>query len=211
MKTHAIAVLLLVVATGASAQDTGSSLTLMEAAAFAVSAQTGSSGEPSVSPFGAGTWSFQTYGSATFGDDAGELYLAHVGVGYHFIDALSLNFEAVGGAMVIEDLGTTNGEDAAAIGLDLLLRWHFCRRDGWSLYMDGGAGLIQGTASFPANGTHFNFTPQFGLGITASLTDTLSLMGGARWHHISNAGKNGQDENPGYDGAMLYGGVMFAF
>ena len=47
--------------------------------------------------FNAESWTFQTYGSATFGDDAGELYLGRAGVGYHAWDDISVNLEVVTG------------------------------------------------------------------------------------------------------------------
>jgi len=160
--------------------------------------------------FAAGTWSFQTYGSVTLGDDAGDLYLAHAGVGYYFIDNLSINFEGVGG---ITDANRNNSDDdnLTTAGFDLLFRWHFLRGEKWSIYGDGGAGMIWFEEAFPQQGTHQNFTPQAGAGFTWNIVDNINLMAGARWHHISNASRKGSDNNPGFDGIMPYVGIIVPF
>lgn len=158
-----------------------------------------------------GYWMFQAYGSASLGNDKGEIYLAHVGFGYFVYDGLSINLEAVGGGFRASDRGLDDGHTSGAIGLDLLFRWHFYRDDRWSVYLDCGGGLLQADTSFPANGTHFNFTPQAGIGVTCRFTDHMYVMTGTRWHHVSNAGKNSSNENPGYDAPMIYGGILFAF
>ncbi len=162
-------------------------------------------------PFVAGSWTMQAYGSATFGDNSGELYLAHVGFGYHLWDNISFNAEVVGGGFNAEDEAGQSGGGSAAGGLDLLMRYHFYRGDGWSLYGDAGSGLIHGSIRFPANGTQLNFTPQAGIGSLIDLDDNMYMMVGARWHHVSNARMKGIDQNPGYDGAMIYAGLMFRF
>jgi hypothetical protein len=45
-----------------------------------------------------------------------------------------------------------------------------------------------------------------GSGLAAQINERLWLMGGARWLHISNAGRAG-DGNPGFDGFRLYFGL----
>lgn len=162
-------------------------------------------------PFAASSWTMQAYGSATFGDDASELYLAHMGFGYHIWDNFSFNVELVGGGFHADNEGGESGHSAAAVGVDLLARYHFYRGEGWSLYGDAGSGFMQGTTSVPANGTHFNFTPQAGIGLLMNRDHNMDLITGARWHHISNARMNGIKQNPGYDGAMIYAGMLFRF
>jgi len=156
----------------------------------------------------AGSWTFQAYGAAAIGDpDKGEQYDAHLGVGYFFVDHLSINVELLG--------GFTDGDDASAFaedggvgGFDLLFRWHFLERGPWTLYLDGGAGLQVATEDFPSD-SRFNFRPQIGLGATYELRENLLLMGGARYLHISNAGTS--DVNNGLDAALLDLGVMVPF
>lgn len=156
-----------------------------------------------------GSWTFQAYGSASFGDDAGELYLGHIGFGYYLWDHISVNFEGVFG--VVESDFTAPDGDGYAVGFDLLARWHFCNWGDLTIFAEGGVGMIWFEENFPQVGTHQNFTPQVGVGAAYDLFNGCRLMGGVRWHHISNAGKTGGDRNPGYDGAMVYLGVMVPF
>ena len=156
-----------------------------------------------VSPFAEGAWTFQTYGSAGFGDSKGEIYTAHAGFGYHFVDDLSINLEAIGGGARPRD-----DDNGAVGGFDLLFRWHFYHEGDWSIYMDGGAGFQQASTNFPSD-SHHNFRPQFGLGLTYHIKDNVRLMAGARWLHISNAGTT--DGNDGLDAAQLYAGLMWGF
>ncbi|MHC4810446.1 MAG: acyloxyacyl hydrolase [Planctomycetota bacterium] len=95
------------------------------------------------------------------------------------------------------------------IGFSLLFEWHFIQRATWSVYLDGGAGVLFTTDDVPATGSNFNFTPQAGLGFTADLHDEMRLVLGVKWHHISNA--NTFSQNPGRDHVMVYGGLSLPF
>jgi len=86
-------------------------------------------------PFTAGRWLFLTYGSAAVGKSARRVYAGHSGVGYDIIDGFAVNLEAVGHAIDQED-------DTVGVSLDLVPRWHYLRQGNWSLYLDGGLGLI---------------------------------------------------------------------
>ena len=156
----------------------------------------------------AGTWTFLMYGSAALADASGQIYTSHTGVGYYFRDNLSINVEFVAGGIDIDEGGK---ESSSVYGGDLLLRWHYFKKGGFSSYVDVGAGFQQSSRPFPIVGTHFNFRPQTGLGITLDLNDQVKLMTGARWLHVSNAGKNGKLRNPGYDAAQIYMGLMIPF
>jgi len=165
--------------------------------------------EPSVGGFAkAGTWTFQLYGSAAFGDRNGDVFTGHVGVGYHFIDDVSINLEVIVGAI---DIRKGDQETATVYGLDLLVRYHFYKHGAFSLYAEGGAGLQQSTEPFPVGGTHFNFRPQAGIGLTLGLSEEVRLIVGARWLHISNADKEGNLMNPGFDAGVIYTGLMIPF
>ena len=163
-------------------------------------------------PFSKGTWHWQAYGSASFGDNAGELYDAHAGVGYFFRDSWSVNLTALGGYGRIEEEGSSS-EDAVLYGADLLIRWHFLQRPFGvpkaSLYADGGAGMMQSSVSFPDDGSNFNFRPQVGGGMTYRLSRQVRVMGGARWLHVSNGGID--KDNPGVNQAFVYFGVSVPF
>jgi lipid A 3-O-deacylase len=98
-------------------------------------------------------------------------------------------------------------DDALGLNLALLMRWHFLRKTNWSLFIDGGAGVMGTTSDVPSKGASFNFTPQAGAGINIKLKEQRRLMLGLRWHHISHADLFGA--NPGRDSLMGYVGVQF--
>lgn len=98
-------------------------------------------------------------------------------------------------------------DDALGLNLALLMRWHFLRKSNWSLFIDGGAGVMGTTSDVPSKGASFNFTPQAGAGVNIKLKEQRRLMLGLRWHHISHADLFGA--NPGRDSIMGYVGVQF--
>ncbi len=98
-------------------------------------------------------------------------------------------------------------DDALGLNLNLLMRWHFIRQSNWSLFVDGGAGILGTTNDVPSTGASFNFTPQVGGGTTIKLSEQRRLMLGLRWHHISHADLLGA--NPGRDSLLGYVGIKF--
>lgn len=96
-------------------------------------------------------------------------------------------------------------DDALGLNLALLMRWHFLRKPNWSLYVDGGAGVMGTTSDVPSRGASFNFTPQAGAGASIKLNHQKRLLLGLRWHHISHADLFGS--NPGRDSIMGYVGL----
>ncbi|NJL52375.1 MAG: acyloxyacyl hydrolase [Hydrococcus sp. SU_1_0] len=98
-------------------------------------------------------------------------------------------------------------DDALGLNLALLMRWHFLRQSNWSLFVDGGAGVMGTTSDVPSKGASFNFTPQAGAGVSIKLKEQRQLMLGLRWHHISHADL--LVANPGRDSLMGYVGVQF--
>ncbi len=104
------------------------------------------------------------------------------------------------------------GDDAVGASISTIFRWHFIRKDPWTVYIDAGIGVMGASDEVPDGGTEFNFMPQAGAGVTRRLNDAgLRLQLGARWHHISNARTQGDDENPDRDSLMIYGGLIFPF
>ncbi len=194
-----VVLLTTVAAGGTSAFTEETSLTLRESG--------DASPTSDADPFAKGEWVFTFYGSGSVGESDGSAYLAHAGVGYHILEAFSVNLEGFGGFLDVSG----GEEDSVAEGLDLILRWHFFRGSRWSAYVDGGAGLIWSENPFPPGGTHQNFTPQGGAGITVDLGERVDLMTGARLFHLSNASKSGEDDNPGHNALMYYAGVMIPF
>ncbi len=159
-------------------------------------------------PFGSsGSWRIQFQSGGGFGLEAseGSTALALVGVGFsHFIaEGLSLDIDL---NLIYFKL---DGPDAFAPNVDMLFRWHFWRREHWSCYIDGGAGLLIATAEVPVGGSNFNFTPQAGGGFSVDVGRNARLMVGARWFHVSNGSTRA--ENPGLDSVLIYAGLNLPF
>jgi lipid A 3-O-deacylase len=123
---------------------------------------------------------------------------AGLGVSYFMADDISLDFELNFGYY------RSRGGDALGGAFSILMRWHFWRADdrSWTVYVDGGAGMLVTTDEVPRGGSDFNFTPQAGLGASWDIGDNRRLFLGARWHHISNA--RIYSNNPGQDHGMIY-------
>lgn len=145
--------------------------------------------------------------SAAFCGNDGDVYQGHMGVGYYFLDGQALNIECALGGIDAD----ASGGDTVTASVEFMLRSHWIRMENWSMFVEGGAGVIWSDERFPAGGTRWNFTPQAGLGMTWRLDDTTHLIGGVRWYHISNANMNGTDRNPGYNSLMVYAGLLFEF
>jgi hypothetical protein len=165
--------------------------------------------------FGKGTWTLEPFGFALTGlDDKPELdlYGGGVGANYYLEDGFALRGELYG-------IGVDQtGDNTYGGGLNLLGRWHFLREPNWSLFAEGGGGLLQTETSLPAgnrgnvgDGTHFNFTSHLGLGATYRLGQRSHLVSGLRFTHISNADIAGDDENPGTNAIGGYVGMRFKF
>lgn len=129
---------------------------------------------------------------------------AAVGLGYYVDDNWSWNFQLAG-----YDLQQEDHSDTAGGSFDILLRHHFVNRDPWTVFIDGGLGFFAADDHFPVGGTHQNFTMQAGFGLTRRVSESMHLMGAARWFHVSNARRKGREENPHTDGIGAFFGVMW--
>lgn len=160
-------------------------------------------------PFGKrGTerWYIQGAGAVTIDndDDEGQKFgLVGGGLSYFFANGHSVNLEL--NTMAFDQAQ----EDALGLNLGIIFRWHLYRQENWSLYFDGGAGILGTTNQVPSAGSSFNFTPQVGIGGTINLNREQRLMMGIRWHHISNADL--YENNPGRDSIMGYFGINFPY
>lgn len=155
--------------------------------------------EEEPSPFGmAGSAYWLAMAAAGSDLESDHFGRAGMGVSYFMADDLSIDVELNFGYY------RSTGGDALGANFNLLFRWHFWRADDrrWTVYIDGGAGMLLTTDEVPRDGSHFNFTPQAGLGVSWDIGDNRRLFLGARWHHISNARL--YDNNPGQDHGMLY-------
>jgi hypothetical protein len=170
-----------------------------------IDAPTRPDGYPTARRFGAAgnqRWSIHG-GIGTEFDDNNDQGFLGVGYSYFIADGLSLDLE-LNGWIFNQAI-----EDAIGLNFNVLFRWHFLMDRHWSLYLDGGAGLLVSDQDVPANGSSFNFTPQIGVGASFDIGGDLRLMAGARWHHISNA--NLYDQNPGRDTILGYVALSFPF
>ncbi len=146
-------------------------------------------------------WYVQGGVGADFDDDL--FGLVGAGVSHFFYNGHSINLELNGLAF------DQTGSNAVGLNLALLVRSHWIRGENWSIYIDGGAGIIATTDDVPAAGSSFNFTPQIGGGATFAINDTQRIMTGLRWYHISNASLF--ESNPGLDALYGYVGYNFPF
>jgi hypothetical protein len=159
--------------------------------------------------FDKGTRTLQLSGGYYVDVKEGDEEVAHASLagGYYLFNNFSANLSLDGYALDTEFQDTYVGG-----GITLLFRYHFLEiGDRFTMYLDGGAGVIYSDKEIPDFGTHFNFTPQASLGATFRVYDNVHLFGGARYFHISNAAIQGVDENPGLDAVGGYVGLMFDF
>jgi hypothetical protein len=163
--------------------------------------------------FQQGSWRWQpTFALAS---DFNDVSLAMGGVAFsYFIERdLTIDFEL--NTLYINQQG--DASNTGAVAMALLFRWHFMidenspRSPRWSLYADMGGGLLYAGTDVPLDGSHFNFTPQAGIGASFLISEASDarLMTGVRWYHISNA--NVFDANDGVDSPMLYAGLNLPF
>ncbi len=122
---------------------------------------------------------------------------------YFLEDDLSLDLGLLG--MDVDQLGP----NANGLNFTLLLRWHCIKKDSWSIFLEGGAGLLRTSNHVPTGGSSFNFTPQAGVGLTFDIGNNNRWLIGTKWHHVSNA--NTYDTNPGRDSIMIWTGISFPF
>jgi hypothetical protein len=129
--------------------------------------------------------------------------LVGLGLSHFLVDHLSIDAEL--NMLPIAQ----RGRDAIAGNFNVLFRWHFLPQQTWSVYFDGGAGLLYANERVPENGTRFNFTPQAGIGVSFDIGRDVRLLTGVRWQHISNGSL--YDTNPGRDSVLAYVGLSVPF
>ncbi len=153
-------------------------------------------------PFGAAdSWRLDVEADWIADFDDANMAQLRVGVAWFFVEDFEMALYATGA--FVDQPGT----DAGLFGADLEFRWHFLKGEWWSLFASAGCGVAGSTASVPAGGTNFNFTPSAGGGITFDVAPDVRAYVSARWFHISNAGTSTQ--NPGRDNLSLWVGLSF--
>jgi hypothetical protein len=102
-----------------------------------------------------------------------------------------------------------SGKDAMGLNVSVQLRWHFIDENSWSMFIEGGVGLLRTGANVPSGGSEFNFTTQIGSGFSFDAGNSNRWLVGVRWFHISNA--NTYNDNPGRDSVILWTGISFPY
>lgn len=160
-------------------------------------------GAPAFGSVGSTRWSVQGGIGIDVKRSENKLGLLGLGISHFIFENLSLDAEL--NAMFFDQ----RGSDAFGGNLNFLFRWHFFAQETWSIYLDGGAGVLFTTRDVPSNGSSFNFTPQAGLGVSFDIGNDMRILTGVRWHHISNAST--YRSNPGRDSVMGYAGLSMPF
>ena len=89
----------------------------------------------------------------------------------------------------------------------LLLRYHFTRPQRFVPFLEGGAGILATTEQVPEGTSHFNFTPQAGVGLQYVSATGPGWTVGVRYHHTSNAGI--ARRNPGVNAIVFHAGISW--
>jgi len=140
-----------------------------------------------------------------FGDEGEQVRFA-LGACAASRGPLSLQLDGVLSAIDAAMHTGAGGGRALGVGVDALLRWRLGESRRWFVEAGGGVQYAIGS-SFPADGTHFQFTVIGGVGRSLDLGSGRALQLGIRWFHISNA--NVLPSNSGYDSLQLTVGITF--
>ena len=113
--------------------------------------------------------------------------------------------------VVIEGALLFNTEPTSGFagGATVNLRYNFLRAGRFVPYVESGAGLADLNFDLDRQADGLNFFLQVGLGARWLLTDRLALLGGWRFHHISNA--NSSVPNNGLDSSLFVAGMTVFF
>lgn len=165
--------------------------------------------EPTVSTpdFGTeGTWRWEIHGGGGIDVKEADNVESYVGasLSYFILENVSLNMALNGWYF------QQTGQNARGINFNLFFRWHGLDYDTWSIFLEGGAGMLHTTSDVPDDvGSSFNFTPLAGVGASFDIGNDIRLLTGVRWHHISNARL--YEPNPGRDSIVLWAGISVPF
>ncbi|MCE2884810.1 MAG: acyloxyacyl hydrolase [Planctomycetaceae bacterium] len=155
----------------------------------------------------ADTSAFEVFGSAASDFDGVTLGIVDAGVAWYVADGVAFGVFGEGiYASLDEDAGDG---DSWGGGGGALVRWLFVREATWSMFAEGGCGLVVLSEAVPEQGTTTNFTPRINVGATFALSPTSDLLVRAGWFHLSNAQTG--DENDGVDALAVGLGVSWRF
>lgn len=142
--------------------------------------------------------------------DEGDPYRLGLGVGYALHPTLDATLDVVISYIQVAAYDFATGGETVATGFDLGLRWVAPLPGPLAPYLEAQAGMQRANPeSFPAKGSHENFTLVGGAGLRLALGARWALRGGMRYMHVSNA--NLLPKNNGYDGFLASGGLELRF
>lgn len=130
------------------------------------------------------------------------LRLVSLGGEYSLFRDVSFGLEATGYFADME------GQELKGLGLGVTARWSFLRLGRVILFMDGSVSGTSFEKDTPPGGSRRNFMEQVGPGLAVPLSDSLFLVGGARYLHLSNGRER---HNPGLDALGGHLGLLYAF
>lgn len=155
-------------------------------------------------PVEPGVWSVTPFLSLTFGGDGDSTSLGLGGAaGYDFTDRLGVEAEV---AYVFDLAGDTDAADWSLLSGGANLLYHFPLANGMFPYATAGVGFarssltieLQDSAALEDDSTEIGFN--FGGGLKAPLTDTLSARGDIRYFQYNDAAPSG---------FRIYGGLTW--
>lgn len=155
-----------------------------------------------------------------FGTHGQEWLTVTAGYGHDFARAHDMNLAVAYSRFLDDDFEwiieagawyyDQRGDNAAALNAAMIFRYHLVNEDRWTFFVDLGIGVQVATDAVPQSAKHFGFTPRAGVGGTLRLDEGATrLIGGVRWHHVSNGHLWGDDDNDPHDAAVFYLGLMF--
>lgn len=162
--------------------------------------------EPVADPFAEGTHAWGVLLGRSRDPSLGRIIALQVEHSRFVRDGLSIS---IGGTFGYAEADAWR--DGVLGGPEAGIRWHLLRDSRASVFLDGGAAMLFQQHPLTRESLRFNFDLKAGLGATLRLDDRTSLIGGLRWHHLSNARVRGRSRNLGYDGPMLSIGLLRTF
>lgn len=148
------------------------------------------------------TLSLEGFGTADLTNRDVKMAGPLVGLYYDLNKSFAVGLE-LGGMHVWQD------DDTNTVVGNLFLKNYLFEANDTRFFIDFGGGIFRAGERVPEQGTHFNTTIQVGFGFEHPFNEDVSLIGGLRYYHLSNARRRGPDRNPSLNGPGIYVGLLF--
>lgn len=145
-------------------------------------------------------------GGVSIDNRLGQIHVVQVGLGYGLAPDLGVH-----AGVTLGYAHALRTKDHLVGGPQVGALWRFAQSGRWSGYLDGLAGAVVHEEPMTDASLRFNFDLQAGVGGGYALGGGTLVRGGVRWHHLSNARIRGKPRNLGYDGPLLYLGVVVPY